>query len=564
MALARQNTQHRSYIDQVNIKVDGSLIPESMVNNLIEVVVDTTLYLPAMFMMRFHDDELSAVDGNTFKAGASVEIQLSERDGDKKRVIVGEITAIEPEFMEDLSVALTIRGYDRSHRLNRGTKTKVFVQMSDSDIVQQIGSGAGLQMDVESTSQAHEHVFQHNQTDLEFLHQRAQRNGYELFVDDRKLYFRKPRGDRGEVEMEWGGKLLQFYPRLTLANQVDEVIVKGWDPVKKDTITGKATSSQVHPSVNLGGDGGKVAKQAFSSAKQMVVRQPVDSQGEADALAQAILDDINSNFVEAEGVAEGNPDILAGKKIKIENLGSRFSGTYVVTSAQHIYAPGRYEVQFRVEGARPKLIADLVQGNTTANDRDDSWSGVVPAIVTNNNDERNLYRVKVKFPWMDDGMESDWMRVVGIGSGDDRGLFWLPEVNDEVLVAFEHAYFDQPYVIGSLWNGKDKPPETTSNAVKSGKMEVRTLKTREGHTIRLTDDSSSKKIEIIDSDGKNEITLDTKQNKLIIKTKGEVNIESDGAMKLQAKGQLDIKGNANVNVQASGQLVLKGATVNIN
>src|SRR5262249_14595935 len=135
---------------------------------------------------------------------------------------------------------------------------------------------------------------------------------------------------------------------------------------------------------------------------------------------------------------------------------------------------------FRVEGARPKLISDLIQEANTSETPGNTWGGVVPAIVTNNNDPKGMGRVKVKFPWIDVDLESNWARVAAVGAGNNRGLFWLPEVNDEVLVAFEHGDFNQPYIVGNLWNGKDKTPEAISDAVKNGNVEVRTLKTREG------------------------------------------------------------------------------------
>src|SRR3972149_536693 len=86
-------------------------------------------------------------------------------------------------------------------------------------------------------------------------------------------------------------------------------------------------------------------------------------------------------------------------------------------------------------------------------------SGVVPGIVTNNQDPDGLGRVKIKFPWLSDDNETDWVRIATLMAGGQRGGFFLPEVGDEVLVAFEHGDINHPYVIGALWNGVDKPPE---------------------------------------------------------------------------------------------------------
>ena len=361
-----------------------------------------------------------------------------------------------------------------------------------------------------------------------------------------------------------GGTLHSFHPRLTLAEQVNEVIVKGWNPANKHEVRGQATDSDSAPAIGFNGFGGQLASRAFSSASQVVVRHVVTTQAEADALARAILDEINAGFVEAEGVALGNPDLVAGTELDIQNLGQRFSGKYVATSATHLYSQDGYTVQFRVEGARAKLISDLVSEQSTADAQVNAWGGVVPAIVTNNNDPDNMGRVKLKFPWLDDSLESDWARVVAVGAGADRGFFWLPEINDEVLVAFEHGDFRHPYVVGGLWNGQDSPPERTSSAVKNGKVEIRTMKTREGHIIRLVDDSAGQLIEIIDCKGNHHIKLDTTSNKLTITTKGNLEIKSQGNTNIEAAGNLTLKGTANVNIEASAQLNLKGSMVNIN
>ena len=546
---------------QIGIKVNGADIPRALMDMLVEAVVDTSLHLPAMFVLRFHDNDLEWVDGGPFTLGASVEIGMSQvsamQSGAPEVVPLfkGEVTAIEPEFSDGVTAMLTVRGYDRSHRLNRATQTRVFSQATDSDIVQQIASRAGLQADVESTSEVFKHVFQDNQTDLAFLQARAERIGYEVLVDDRKLYFRKPTGRRGALDLEWGVELRNFRPRLSLAGQVNEVVVKGWDPKQKQEIVGQATASDAAPEIGLGQWGGQAAQGAFSAAKRVTVRQPVASQADADALAKALLDEINAGFIEAEGEASGNPRLLAGYKVNITRLGNRFSGKYMVTSASHVYTPEGYVTRFAVQGRRPTLMADLVDGG--ANGRCDAlWGGVVPAIVTNNSDPDDLGRIKVKFPWLDANLESEWARVSAVGAGNERGLFWLPEVNDEVLVAFEHGDFNRPYVIGCLWNGKDKPPESSSEAVKSGKVHTRTIKTRTGHVIRLVDDENGDQfIEIIDAAQGTHIKLDAKNKNLSIQCQKDITIEADGAITLKAQRDFSI--------EAVGELKLKGRTVKL-
>jgi len=554
-------------VAQIGIKVGGSPLAVDKISLLFEAEVETTLDLPSMFTLRFYDNEdLVLTDGSVFTVGEAVEIELGDTiSGQMQPVMKGEITAIEPEFTEDRQILFTVRGYDRAHRLNRGAKTRTFVNAKDSDIVQKIGAEAGLSVTAEATTQVFEHIFQDDQTDFAFLHERAHRIGYELFVDDRKLYFRKPKGSRGELTLVWGESLRSFRPRLTLAKQVNEVTVKGWDPATKKAIVGTAASSSTQPAIGDGKWGGQAAQSAFSAAKHLVVRRPVATQNDAKAVAQAILDEINASFVEAEGLAFGVPGLVAGKKVKMEKVGTRFGGQYVVTSARHVYsAVTGYDTYFAVEGIRPQQMADLLGERTETS----LWGGVVTALVTNNNDPKKMARVKLKFPWLDDTAESSWARVAGVGAGATRGLHWLPEVNDEVLVAFEMGDFNRPYVIGGLWNGVDKQPQ--EGAVKAGKVEIRTIQTRVGHKIRLVDDPAGPLIEIVDSKGNTTIKMEEQTRKITITSKGDIDLKATGNLNLEglnvsvkAKTKLDLQGTT-ADVKASGILNVKGAMVNIN
>jgi uncharacterized protein involved in type VI secretion and phage assembly len=185
-------------------------------------------------------------------------------------------------------------------------------------------------------------------------------------------------------------------------------------------------------------------------------------------------------------------------------------------------------------------------------------SGVVLAVVTNNQDPEKLGRVKLKFPWRDDTDESEWSRIASLMAGNDRGTYFLPEVGDEVLVSFEHGDIQQPIVIGGLWNGKDKPPTTNQN----GKNDVRMIKSRSGHIFSLNDESGketieihtkaghkiilddssgSEKIEIIDKTGNNSISIDSNQNSVTLKGGTKISLQAS-LIEIKADASLDLKG----------------------
>lgn len=213
--------------------------------------------------------------------------------------------------------------------------------------------------------------------------------------------------------------------------------------------------------------------------------------------------------------------------------------------------------------------------------------GVVVGVVTNNKDPDKLARVKVRFPWLDDQDESNWARIATMMAGNNRGTFFLPEVDDEVLVAFAHGNPDEPFVIGALWNGVDKPVRDNADGKNNqrvirsraghelifsdedGKEQVE-IKTKAGHQFLLDDTSGSEKIAIKDKSGNNSIEIDSAQNSIAIAAQTKitlkaqtVEITADNEMKVKT-AQLEISADAAATVKSSATLTLKGSLVKIN
>jgi phage baseplate assembly protein gpV len=469
-----------------------------------------------------------------------------------------------------------VYGYDRLHRLYREVKSKTYLNVKDSDLASQIASSAGLRTNVEQTRIVYDHLYQHNQSDLNFLMQRAWRIGYECFVDDGTLVFRRPVHNDAAVTLEWGADLRSFQPRMTLAEQVEETIVKGWDVEMKAAIVGRAKKGQLYPKISEAGAVDNWTSALGNKGKMIIVDQPVFNQTEADLLAAARLDEISGAFIEAEGTAFRRPEIRAGKVIKLEKLGRRLSGTYLVTHATHRYTAEGIMTTFGVRGTRTGLLAEQLTPQTPL----DRWPGVVSAIVTNTDDPQKWGRVKVKFPWMADDAESDWARVVGSGAGANAGFCSIPAVNDEVVVAFRHGDFGQPVVLGGLWNGKDALPKQVADVASGEQPQVRTWQSPKGHQITLYDNGDNK-LEIKTAGG-HQVLLDDAGTKIMVKSSGgltvtlddggqKITVESGGDIELNATAGMTLKANgtfkvnaASMNLEASGPVTIKGAMINLN
>jgi len=400
-------------------------------------------------------------------------------------------------------------------------------------------------------------VAQNNQTNWDFLLGRARRIGFDLFVKGTALHFAKPNlhaAPAGEVELWKDIRHLRL--RMSSTGQVNDVSVQSWDSQQKKPITGHAGHGEPTARGGQQKSAGDLA-QPFGTASMVLSRQPVRTQVEDDTLAKAIADDLAANALQVEMTIAGKPDFAPGAMIRLAALGNRFSGEYYVTSVTHrIGRDQTYVTDLHVSGRRGNTLRELVAA-AQAGDR--GGPGLAVGQVTNNSDDTNQGRVKLSLPWLD-GMESNWARVVAPGGGNKRGVYWLPEVGDEVLVGFEHGDVNQPYVLGGLWNGQDSPPRGNKDVVSNGVVNQRIMQSRSGHFVMMDDTSGAETIQIVDKSGHNSIILDTTSNKITIHAQGDLELNADGDVTvsgtniaLQAKQNCALEGKA-------GEASLKGMT----
>jgi phage protein D/phage baseplate assembly protein gpV len=586
------------------IKIGGQDVSQDFENAILEIIVDSSLYLPSMFTIKLMDPQLKWVDDALLDIGKEVQIQMKadENEGPTQAAILikGEITALEPLFSPGGETALVIRGYDKSHRLHRGKKTRTFLKIKDSDLVSRIAGEAGLTPSSDTTSTTYDYVLQNNQTNMEFLMSRAERIGYQVYSAEGTLYFKK-----GDATLATGPdlvyleNLLSFQPRWTASGQADKAIVRGWDPKGKAAIE---SQSEPATSLNQGGmtqTGGAKSQAAFGgSAESVVVARPVFTAGEAGELATGLSNDIGREFAQAEGVCEGDPKVKAGCKVAVKGVGTRFSGSYLVTSATHLYTIEGYTVQFSITGRQPNTLSHLLESGNGHAEGSGLMQGVVTAMVTNVTDPEDLGRVKVKYPWLGKSpqgaeIESDWVRIASPMAGAQRGFMILPEINDEVLVAFEHGDVHRPTIVGALWSSTDKPPKKNSEASAGGKVNQRVLKTRaghliilddkqgeeqisitskSGHTVILDDKSGSENITVKDKTGNNKMVIDSTKNSLtidvngdfVVNAKGKITLQSTQDMTLDSKAQAKFNSMGPMNIESKAPAALKGVKVDIN
>lgn len=553
------NMPTANYHASAKLEIDGKAAPKDLMNDILQIMVEESLHLPGMFTLVIQNEYASSREqdkpwryrdllqiGKIIKLGfiSSTTESKNFSQAHQGDILEGEITAIEAHFNESTQAPIVVRGYDVAHRLHRGHHNRSFQNMTDSDIVKKVVDEVKIKVgQIDNSGEPHDYVFQENQTNLAFLRERAARIGFELFVQDSKLNFRNPKADKEEISLKWLSNLHSFRVRVTSAEQVKEVEVRAWDYSQKRSIVSTAKTEQVITATKNGK--GSETSSKFngqpSKPKRIVVDQPVFKPKEADAIAQSLCNELGGQFVQADAKAEGNPNIRPGRVVKLEGMG-QYDGKYYITETRHLYQERVYMTEFSVRGLRGGNLLTLLTPSTQLQ----PGQTLLVGIVTDNEDPEGWGRVKVKFPTLTEDHASQWARVVSLGAGDHRGFDCLPEINDEVLVGFEHGDIHRPYIMGGVWNGKDAPPNPISDNVKDGKVRLRTIKTRTGHQIQFVEEDQG-----------------SRKKGVYIETKGGHTIELlDGNSGID--GSINIHSTGSINISAIGEITLKGAMIRLN
>lgn len=574
------------------ISVDGRPLDASVRAAVGRTVVDEHQFLPAACTVRFDDAHDDIVSEASLRIGAGLAVRASGAPGPEGLLFDGEITGLEGRY-DATGRYVVVQAYDLAHRLHRGRVTQGYENVTDSQIAEEVARRHDLGTGgIERTDVRHEQVSQVNLTDWEFLSARANELGFEVSVRDGELVFSSPEEAEGGpapsdvhaggdgARLVLGDNLRWFRPRLTSSQQVGDVEVRGWDPERKEAVVGRARPHTRTASV---GEDHEALSGRFGSATHVQTDRALATQAEVDAVAEGVSEHLTSAFLEAEGLAYGDPAIRAGTTVSVGNVGGTFNGRYTVSRVRHIFER-EYRTRFTVSGRQDRSLLGLVSlgrsnGSLSAGGR--SVPGVVIGTVVNVKDPNKRGRVRVTFPWLSDDYTSPWARVVQAGAGDGRGWHLVPEVGDEVLVAFEQGDVRRPYVIGGLYNGRDRA-QGGDQAVDQdrGTVDIRSFTSRSGHRVEFDDTSGSERVSIVDKTGNNRIVIDSKQDTLTVECEGDLTIEAggtlnlsagrdvvveaDGSFSVDARSAAEVKAATSLDLEGSSSATLKGASLEVN
>jgi phage protein D len=559
----------------VEVKVNGQALRSE---DLHSVRVEQSRMLPDAFFVEAVPDWHKIHQGEDL-LGAEVEISFAAPDSASlTKIVQGQVLVLEPHFGAGLIVSnpspprslerdlgreglggpppslhggqvqatLVYGGYDHGHKLNRTRRTATFQNMTLGDIAQKVARTASFQTGtIDSVGPPRKFVQQNNETDWEFLWRLATDIGFEVVVIDKKLNFRKAgTNDPQPKQLRLGEELWAFDPRVTAIQQLDEVVVRGWDPQQAQTIEARSRIGKTDSELGISRD--KVA-QAGSGGTLTISDRPVTSNDDAQALADSLAEKHANGFVSAEGACRGDPTIKPGTKIQVKDVAPNYDGTYTLSATRHVFKGGSgYETLFTISGRTPHRLVDLA----TPSKRKSWGNSVVRGVVTNNQDPDKRGRVRCKYPALSGDNEGDWAPVIGPSAGKDRGLMMTPQVGDEVVVAFEHDDVHFPYVLGSVWNGQGKPGDLSqqdgSFVIQSDKF--MNMKSADSISIKSEKDLT---IEI-----KGDITEKSDKN-VSMKAGQSVAEEAGTDFTIKAGTSVTIKGSTTIELDASAGLTLK-------
>lgn len=539
-------------------------IPKDLAAALGECWVDSSVNLPGAFHLTFLESAHKLMKDpecvEVLKIGTKIAVYaIADSQGKDTPLIAGVVTGVETEY--DHGIATTIlRGMDPSFKMMRQRRAVGYLNMTASEIVAKLAAQDGVDLgEIETTSPVYEIMTQPNISDWQFVQYLAESTGMEADFDyEGRLRFRKPvPAALGLVQIDFERDVLHCRAGVSASDQVSQVTSRGWNEDEKTLLLGKAPAVS-SPEYSIGTTPGQ-AVAAFGTASLTETGTPYGTQPEADRAASSLAADITSAFAEMDIEMRGWPSLRPGTVVRLQNAGTMFDGDYTISATRHMFnRNNEYVTQVRVTGRQARTLYGLAAGaQPSGGQPEPRIPGVVNAIVTDINDPKQQGRVKLRFPWFDDTYVTDWVRTMQFGGYRGGGVI-SPEVEDEVLVAFDRGSMDHPYVIGGLYsNPQNSPSPHDTPLYTAGRLNRRSLVTRTGHRLELLDAPAEKGVRLRSGDEALTVFLD--------QTKTAITISSDGTVDITGKTGVRVNSDSKVSVTApevtiTGAVTIEGDT----
>ena len=530
-----------------------------------------------------------------FVPGAEISISAGY-DSKEEKLFEGIVVKHGLKITGENFARLVVECQDKAARMTIGRMNANFIDHKDSDIISSLIRSHGLTADVAATKSTFRELVQYGCTDWDFALARAEVNGFLVIVNDGKVSARPPQTDAAAgLTVTYGENLMEFHADVDARSQLSSVTSVAWDPRTQSVVESAAARPE---SLTGQGDLRPAQLAAVAGPSKFTIRTSAPK--DKDVLATwAKAQQVKAGLARIRGRMkfQGSAKARVGELIELAGVGNRFNGEVLVTEVRHDISDGNWitEVEFGLAPGwfveRPDVAAPAASNWLPA------VSGLQIGIVRKlDADPEGESRVQVSVPVMQAVQDTVWARLMNFYGSSGFGAFFVPEIGDEVVLAYFNGDPSHPVILGSLYSSARRPPyessaENNTKAIVTrckSKIEfddnrkIVTVTTPGHNRVVLSDDGKSillqdqngNKVEL----GTGGITLDSPKD-IRISAKGSIAIDAIGAIGISstadvrssglnvsciARAGFTAKGAATAELSASGQTVVKGAMVMIN
>lgn len=574
------NTSQSADLITFTITSDGKEI--SGIYEILSIVVNKEVNRIPTAQILLNDGESATQDfplsnEDIFDPGKIIEIKAGYHN-DEETIFKGIVIKHSIRIREGRS-NLIIECKDKAVAMTIGKRSTYFYETKDSEIFETLLGEHGLEKDVESTDTSHPEIVQYDITNWDFMVTRANVNGQLCFVDNGKITIAKPDYAQEPLEtIAFGTSMLDFDAEIDARLQLDKITSYGWDFSKQELLEMEASD----PSISLNGNltNSKLAKVLEIDNYQLRHGGSLtDSELQAWADAKMVLHQLAK--VRGRVKFQGIPSVKPNTTLELKGVGDKFSGKVYVTAIRHVLKEGNWtcDVQF---GINPEWFSEK-RGETSygASGILGGIQGLQVGIVSQlEEDPDGEERILVQIPIVNNEEKGIWCRVASLDAGENRGFFFRPEIEDEVIIGFINGDPNDAVVLGMLHSSaKPAPFVASDDNNEKGYVSREELKmtfddelksmaftTPAGKSITMDEDADEL---IITDDHSNVILMNgdgislESNGDINIKAARDVNIEGTN-VSIAANAEFKAEGSAGAEVSTSAVAVLKGSLVQIN
>lgn len=490
-------------------------------------------------------------------------------DPGRELEFVGVVTEVQLDNSIDGLNTVLITACSPTVKMDGAARNAHYFDMSASDIIGKIVQSYPITVGtIDSTEGKYKFDTQYRETDYDYIMRLANASGMFAYYNGKEFNLTKA-GQGNKTELVWRETLGSFKMGLGTAPMEFTAKVYNYEQSKVYAQDSKQLGSKAALSFLS-----KVSPEASKEIyKDSAYSNAPKSAADARSLDQTLENEKNramGDMVKCVGQSIA-PDVAIGNCLKIVGM-DKLDGEYWAKAVRHVFdESGKYHNVFvcspcdiAFPSKRPATESMAVEeksmtSQTTvpkATREEVKFIGLHVATVVDNNDPDKLGRIKVKYPWSEQET-TDWVRLAVPYAGKDRGWVALPEIDDEVLIGYEHGDTDHPIALGALYNKDNAPPQAGGD-----ENELKVFVSRSGNKIEFLDKDGSEQILISNKDGKNQIVMDVSGPSITIKSEGDITVEGTGNLTVQG-ANISFKSDKKVEIEAGSDLNIKGINVNI-